>query len=150
MQTLTWFWQAVLATVLVIPAWLGITFAGKFWHIRGDVILLWYNVGVVIGASAWIFFSRAPLATSSRSFWIVLLGLTLGAAVNILIFRAVATAPNPGLPVAIHSASSVVLFLATFVLAFFLPKYVTAGTFSWKELCGIFLTMTGVALISLK
>jgi drug/metabolite transporter superfamily protein YnfA len=80
----------------------------------------------------------------------LLLGLTFGATVNILIFRAVASAPNPGLPVAIANVASVGVFLVAALLARWAPNYFdSVKTDGWSFL-GVVLTVIGAALIAIR
>ena len=102
MPKLTWFWEAVFAMMLLIPAWLGLSGFSRAWNVRGEVALLWYMVGVIIGVGVFTLKTTSVIPEQSNAVWWLLgLGLFVGSVANILSFRAVAQAPNPGLPVAI-------------------------------------------------
>lgn len=148
---LTWFWQATIAMLLLVPAWIGIAMVSRTSNVRGEVAAFLYMFGLVIGTFVFLTSRSTPIFSGGRSMWILLaLGMIVGAAANMFLFRAVVSAPNAGLPVAIANAGSVLLFLVTFLIARFAPSLVPVQTFQWPQLVGILLTVIGVGLIALR
>ncbi|MEK7623746.1 MAG: hypothetical protein AAB408_03710 [Patescibacteria group bacterium] len=148
---LTWFWEAFLAMILLVPAWLGLAGFSRVWNIRGEVALLWYMLGVIIGVAFFTAKSSSIIPENSVAiWWLIGLGIFVGAVANILVFRAVAHAPNAGLPIAITGSASVFVFLSTIFLAHFFPKFFVVQNFDWLRFGGIVLTMIGIGLISIR
>jgi drug/metabolite transporter (DMT)-like permease len=81
---------------------------------------------------------------------ILLIGGTIGAISNILLFRAVTIAPNPGLPVAIVNATSIGVFLAAGLLSKLAPNYFNSEKIDAWSLFGIILTIVGTSIIAIR
>ena len=149
-----WVAQSFLAMLLLCPAWLAIAFFKRNLDIDGKVFLLWYFTGSIIGGLASQLSLGATFATLAPSAETVVamlfVGIFFGAAANSLLFDAVSSAPNAGLPVALANAASVLVFLASLALAAFLPRYFDGGRFVMKDLLGIILTVAGVGLIAIR
>ncbi len=154
MTSLGWLLESFLAMFFLIIAWLAIAFFGRNFQLKGEIILIWYMVGTIVGTAGFLIFKNkalaplfpAPLIMAA----IILVGLLIGAAANMLLFSAVTTAPNPALPTAISSSTSVGLFIISALLGVILPKYFGGVSFSWAQLVGILLVVGGVSCISLK
>lgn len=151
---MNWLSQSLLATGLLIPCWIAIGFFEKNYGVKSDVFLIWYFIGSIL---TWVWMSSSGGSNLSGvlpSFWvalsILLVGATLGAGANLLLFRAVETAPNPGVPVAISSFASVGLFLISILLAKVLPGYFSSVKFDTQSLIGVILTVVGVSTLALK
>jgi protein involved in polysaccharide export with SLBB domain len=135
----------------LIPAWLAIGFFNRNYQVGSDVFLIWYFLGIVIASA----FLRGQSLNAIIPSWkivgtILLVGLTFGAVSNILLFRAVATAPNPGLPVAIANVASVGVFLAAAVLSRWAPKYFNVVKIDGVALVGVALVVAGASLIAIR
>jgi len=146
-----WLGQSVIAMLCLIPAWLAIGFFDRNYQVRPEVFLIWYFLGVAITS---VLFGGSSLNAIVPSKEIVgailLIGLTVGAIANILLFRAVIVAPNPGLPVAIANVASVGVFLAAALLSRWLPSYFNSvKTDGWAFL-GVVLTVIGASLIAIR
>lgn len=111
-MTGNWLGQSMIAMLCLIPAWLAIGFLDRNYQVGPDVFLIWYFLGIAVTS---VLFGGSSLNAIVPSWKMVgamlLIGLTIGAIANILLFRAVADAPNPGLPVAIANVASVGVFL---------------------------------------
>lgn len=150
-MTGNWLGQSMIAMLCLIPAWLAIGFFDKHYQVRPDVFLIWYLLGIAITSAL---FGGTPLpaiVSAGRAAWaILLIGLTIGAAANILLFRAVAAAPNPGLPVAIANAASVGVFLVAALLAKSAPASFPAVKADGWSFLGVVLTVIGAAIIAIR
>ena len=146
-----WLGQSFLAILFLVPAWLAIGFFDRNFQIRPDVFLVWYFLGAL---ATFVCFGRSPLGAMLPSWRIIgvlfLIGLTAGGIANLLVFRAVAAAPNPGLPIAIANASSVGVFLASAALSRLVPRYFAPVTFDPLALLGVVLSLVGTSLIALR
>lgn len=152
-MTGNWLGQSLIALLCLVPAWLAIGFFDRNYHVRPDIFLIWYMLGIALGSAL---FGRggSSLGAIVPSWRIVgamlLVGLTLGTTANVLLFRAVGSAPNPGLPVALSNAASIGVFLAAALLAQWAPTYFSAvKTDGWSFL-GVALTVIGAALIVIR
>lgn len=154
MLRISWFGLSLLGLVLVTPGWLAIAFFGKNFHFRGEVSLIWYGLGMVVGTVLFLLSRKTSGSALVPGMWPViglfLIGIVFGSLANMAIFRAVETAPNAGLPVAISNVSSILVFLAAILLARLAPKYFEAATFNPYHLLGIMLALAGITIISLK
>ena len=148
---LNWFWQSVIAMIFLVPAWRSIGFFNSNFQVRPEVFLTWFALGIAIASGLFGAPSLGSLLPSWRvACTILLLGLILGGVANIQIFRAVDSAPNPGLPVAIANVASVGVFIVAALLAKWMPDYFDhVKTDPWAFL-GIFLTIIGATLISIR
>ncbi|MBI2552084.1 hypothetical protein HYW17_02175 [Candidatus Uhrbacteria bacterium] len=141
----------MVAMLCLVPAWLAIGFFDRNYQIKPDVFLIWYFLGIAITS---VLFGGSSLSTIVPSgklvLAILLIGLTIGAIANILLFRAVAGAPNPGLPVAIANVASVGVFLVAALLSRWAPNYFNSvKTDGWSFL-GVVLAIIGASLIAIR
>ncbi len=144
-----WFNQSLLATALLIPAYLAIGFFDRNYQVKSDVFLVWYFLGAAITSAFFGAPSLRSLVSSPGITCIMLLiGLTVGGIANILLFRAVASAPNPGLPVAITNTASIGVFLAAALFSRWAPNYFSSAKIDVSALLGVVLTMIGISLIA--
>ncbi len=145
-----WFYQSVAAALLLVPTWLAVGFFQKNFGLRSEVFLVWNMIGITIGVYVFdrkIFDPSIPVVAITT---VVLLGLTIGTSANVLLFRAVITAPNPGLPLVLLGITNALVFVVSILLGRILPKYFEQAAFDYFHLLGIFLVSTGVALIAIK
>jgi len=147
----SWFAQSVIATLCLIPAWLAIGFFNRNFGVRTDVFLAWYMFGVIITVAS----SSAPnLQILLPKWWvivsIVLVGATFGALANILLFRAIPVAPNPGLPIAIAGIATPCVFLVSVLLGQRVPKYFSPAPCDVWTLAGVVLIIGGATIIAVR
>jgi hypothetical protein len=146
-----WLMQSLIGMLILVPGWLAIGFFGRNYQLSSDIFVVWYFLGGGVGAAL---FGRTPFASLIPSGWVVasafLLGVLICGSSNILIFRAVASAPNPGLPVAIINASSILVFFASAGLAWIAPRFFDAVTIDLRSFIGVVLTIAGVAFIAIR
>lgn len=149
---MSWFGQSIVATIFLIPAFLAIGFFEKNYHVKPSVFLIWYVLGVGM-ASAFFGPAKATELFPSLRFTgaIVFIGLTAGGIANVLLYQAVAHAPNPGLPVVIsNGGASMGVFLVAALLAYLLPTYFNPVKVDFQSFLGIVLTVMGISLIALR
>ena len=147
-----WLFQSLASTFLIVPAWLAVDFFAKNFKMRAEVFLLYYFLGTLIGAGVWKAITRPSDLVHSWSIAlaVVLIGISFGAACNVLMYQAIASAPNPGLPIAIIEGASVLVFLGALLLGSILPMYFSPSTFDLQQLFGILLVISGVVIIGLR
>ncbi len=152
-MTGNWLGQSMIAVVCLVPAWLAIGFFDRNYHVRPDIFLIWYMLGIALG-SALVGGGGSALRTIVPSWKMVgamlLVGLTLGTVANVLLFRAVGGAPNPGLPVALTNVASVGVFFAAALLFRWAPTYFSAVKTDGWSLLGVALTVLGASLIAIR
>lgn len=145
-----WLWLSLLATICVAPVFLIIPYFDRNFQVRPEVFMIWYFVGTSIGVAAWMGLSRRPAALLPNHPGVLLailsVGLAFGAVANSSLFRAVVVAPNPGMPPAIYSAASVIVFLASALLAGRLPRYFQQVNTDPDRFLGILLVIAGLFL----
>ena len=147
----TWLLQSFLAAALLVPVWLGIGFFDKNFQMKPEVFLVWYFLGVALASACFSVSSLKELAPSSPMIFVLFcFGVVAGGIANIAIFRAVVSAPNPGLPVAIANTASVGVFLLAALLSRFFPNYFSPVKVDITALMGIFLTVLGISLIAIR
>jgi uncharacterized membrane protein AbrB (regulator of aidB expression) len=146
-------WTIFIALFCLVPAWFAIGFFDRNYQVRPNVFLIWYFLG---GALTSVFFGGSSLSAIMPSWKLVLamllIGLTVGGGANILLFRAVADAPNPGLPVAIGNGASVVVFLVAILLSRWAPSssyFNPVEADPWSFL-GVLLTVIGASIIAIR
>ncbi|MEX0649409.1 MAG: hypothetical protein WD200_00215 [Candidatus Andersenbacteria bacterium] len=147
-----WLAKAFIAMLFLIPVFVATPILQKSFGIRPEATLVWWFFGVVVGVACWLYSDGGAkeLAPSTPTWIVCLLGLTTGTVANICLFQSLATAPNPGLTLAIVNANSVAAYFAMVLLALLLPRYFVATTWSWQDLIGVLLVTAGIALISIK
>lgn len=146
-----WLTQSIVATALVVPIWLAIGFLNRNFHVRPDVFLVWYSLGAATASACFSVGSLQALVPSWRSVAVVVgIGLTAGAISNIAMYRAVASAPNPGLPVAIANGAAIGTFLGAVLLSRWFPAYFDSVRGDLRTFLGIVLTVFGGALIVIR
>lgn len=146
-----WFWYASFATIWIVPVFLGIPFFAKNFHVKPEVFMTWYFAGASLGVAVWKYGLGQSLDLRPHAkvlLAIVGFGVTFGAAANSSLFRAVAIAPNPGLPPVVYSAASVLVFLAAAVLSNRLPKYFNRVNTDVDRFAGILLVLLGLFLVA--
>ena len=149
-MTANWFPQSIIAMLLLIPAWLAIGFFDRNYAVRSDVFLIWYFLGVAITSFLGIRSIDALVPSAKLDSLMLLVGLTIGAFANILLYRAVAGAPNPGLPVAIANVASIGVFLTAALLGRLAPRYFDPVQVDGWSLTGVILTVAGASIIAIR
>lgn len=153
-MTGNWLGQSMIAVVCLVPAWLAIGFFQRNFHVRPDVFLIWYFAGIVITSVFFVGREESALNTLVPSWKVagamMLVGLTLGATANILLFRAVAGAPNDSFPVALTNVAGVGVFLAAALLSKWAPVYFREVRADGWSFLGVALTVIGAALIVIR
>lgn len=149
-----WSWQAILAGIILVPVWLAIPFFAKNLNIRPEIAVNWYFLGVSLGSPILLrIFSEVPKTDffpDPPKIYLLLIGLTAGALINILLFAAVNNAPNPALATTLSGGvSNIIMFTAAFFLAIYLPAYFNPVEFGVKKFLGILTVVLGIFLISL-
>ena len=147
----SWLSQSIMSMLCLIPAWLAVGFFDRNYQVKPEIFLIWYLLGTVIACT---FFGGSPLDAMVPSGKLVgailFIGFTIGAIANILLFRAVAGAPNPGLPVAITGAASVGVFIVAALLSRCAPGYFDSVKTDGWSLLGVILTIAGTSLIAIR
>ena len=104
MLGLSWVAKSLIATLCLVPLLLAIGFLGWNCQVRAEATMIWYFFGIVIGALLVMWrlniINGSDLALTMPHFAVLLMGMVLGVASNILLFQAIPVAPNPGLPMA--------------------------------------------------
>lgn len=154
MNPLEWSWitKTVISTISVIFAWLAIGFFQHHYQIRIEVISLWYfaltNWGMWLALWGLNLVPRQDLIPPLVPLLLIsLTGLVLGSITTILLFSAVADAPNAGLALSIHNTSSAFVALAMVFLAAKFPQYFPVSKMDLAQFGGIILILIGVALV---
>lgn len=151
---LGWFGRSAIAAALFIVPFLSVNFFVRNFHLRPEIILVWYFVGLALGTLSLLFsfkmVSWQELSPTIPLLTVAFFGFIFGSLPNILLYQAIPAAPNPGLPMAIINVATVITFLAAIGLAKVLPQWFEAAKFDWVHLGGIILTALGVALLSLR
>lgn len=144
-----WFWYSIASVFLLVPAWLSIQFFSRNYNVHTNTFLVWYFAGIILATVAT---STAVALVPSIAIVgaIMLVGVVFGAGANILLFKAIPLAPNPGLPVAISGSASLGVFLVSILLGVFFPKYFAHTDFTAPSFFGILFIIAGVALIAFK
>lgn len=157
MNPFEWHWLAktLVSLALVIPAWLSIDFFKNNYGVKGETTLVWYFLGTVLG-TVFLILLFGPAGTPTLfpspviTFAIVAVGVLFGALANALLFSAMPFAPNSGLPIAIQGSSVAFVFLSSWLLGIFVPRYFRSVTGDIYQLGGILLVILGVAIIILR
>ncbi|MDZ7611557.1 MAG: hypothetical protein U5L10_02235 [Candidatus Moranbacteria bacterium] len=143
-----WFVKSIVAMFLMAPFFILTNAFGRLGY-RPETMMFYWLLAVAIGIAAWMAYNgeaRALLPDKCMS-TIFILGLVCGAVANILLIQAIVESFNPGLPVAIVGANSLVVFLVTPILAIIIPQYFQHVGFNWTAFIGIVMTVTGIGLI---
>ena len=154
MLGLSWAAKSLIATLCLVPFILAIGFLGRNYQVRAEATMIWYFFGIIIGAPLVMWrldiINGSDLALTMPHFAVLLMGMVLGVASNILLVQAIPAAPNPGLPMAFMNTASVIAFVFAPVLGILLPKYFDQAKFDIYHFAGIVLTVVGISLIALK
>ncbi|GEM_PF-1085273 len=145
-----WAVMSIIGTACITPSWLGIGFFQKNFGVRSEVFMIWYFLGVVAGSSCFLGAKGVSLFMPTGAWLaIVLVGITFGSAANMLLFAATPLAPNQGLPAAIASFASVIVFMLSLGLYWLLPSYFTNVQVDTYHILGMFLAVAGVILMAM-
>jgi drug/metabolite transporter (DMT)-like permease len=149
---MSWLQYSLVAMVALVPLLVSTGVAAKHFGIKADVIPIYYGLGVTIGILFWILSKSrgSELIIAKPHLFFVVLGMTCGVAVNICFFKALAIAPNPGLPPAVINGSSALAFFIVVPLAAFAPKIFQQAQISWRHALGLGLVLIGTSLFSFK
>ena len=145
-----WVVQSLVAMLIISPIWVAIGFFDKNFHVKPDVFLIWYFLGVVVTT---LFLGESPAKSfvlPLKVFCLLLFIGLVGGVANMLLFWAVASAPNPGLPVAIGNGASVGSFLLVILFSRLAPNYFNTAKFDGVSFLGIILTVIGITIIALS
>ena len=146
-----WLAQASIAALCLVPTWLAIGFFKRNYGVSTDIFLVWYFVGVIVATTVTgVSNGSSFVPQASVVGAIVLVGLTFGAAANILVFRAVASAPNPGMALAIVQTANVGVFFASIYLGRVLREYFDPSKADCISMLGTLLVIAGVTLIVVR
>lgn len=150
-----WMGRAIIGMFAIVPSWMGVDFFQKNFSIRGEMMMVWYFAGVVMGSS--VLMRMMGMATtgdflpSRGKLLIMALGLTCGAIANLLIFGATGLAAmlgkNPALVVIITNMASVVVFFLSVALSYVAPAYVSQIKFSLFDFIGVLTIIAGMGMI---
>lgn len=148
-----WFTAALLAMIGIAPVFLLTGVAQQHFGVPSAVTaILWFG-SASIGMIGWLVISgngSEIAVVSNVRILIVLAGITIGATSNILLFYSMTVAPNPGLTAAVLNVNALVAFLAAPVLAVLVPQFFPEWQFSWTDIFGILLVVTGLGIISVN
>ena len=145
---MNWAVMSIAGMICIIPSWIGIPFFEKTFGVRPEIFMIWYFLGVIAGSSLYLNYGGVPLVPSLSALMLaVAIGLTFGAAANMLLFAATAAAPNPGLPSAIASSASVFVFALGLILFRLYPANFNEVRFDGYHLMGIFIVIAGIVLM---
>ncbi len=149
---MNWLQYSLVAMVALVPLLVSTGVAVKHFGIKADIIPIYYSLGVVIGIAVWILAkSRGQELTLGKPhLFFLVLGMTCGVVLNVCFYKALAIAPNPGLPPAIVNGSSAVTFFIVVPLAAMAPKFFQQAQISWKHALGLVLVLVGTSLFSFK
>lgn len=151
---MNWLTQSVLHVILVVVPWLSIGFFKDNFGVKPDVFVVWYYVPIMIATVLLALWNGDDLAKFAPPVWVAVsifvIGLTFGAAANLLLFHAVANAPNPGIPVAIGNGASILVFFVAAGLAVVAPKYFHAARIDIWSVAGLGLVVAGVLVFALR
>ena len=151
---LSWLTKSIVATFCLAPIILASSFFSGNYNVRPETTIIWYFIGIVLGAIPYALYTKllTPqelLPQTTILLIILLMGITLGTASNLFIFQALATAPNPSLPMAISNAITPIVLITSIVLSVFLPQYFGAVKIDWLHCVGILFVISGVTIIAL-
>ena len=154
-MTGNWLSQSLIAATLLIPAWLAIGFFDRNYQVKPDTFLIWYFPGIIALSVLMLFRqSPSPLKALVPSFEIVcailLIGLAIGGIANVLIFRAVVNAPNPGLPLVFLNITNVGVYLIAAPLSRWLPNYFNTVKIDMWTFLGVVLVTVGASIIAIR
>lgn len=146
---LNWVVMSVIGTICIVPSWLGVGFFERNYHVRPEVFMMWYFFGVIIGTGCVLTLQESSIIPATAPWLsIVAVGLTFGVVANIMLFAATAIAPNPGLPSAIASSASALVFVLSLLLFRLFPIYFNEVAFDSYHLVGLIITIAGVILMT--
>jgi len=147
----SWLFLSIAGTMLVVPGWIAIGFFAKNFQVSGRLFFLYYALGMFIGALPLLFAVHEKILLPWQiAIAILLAGILFGATGNMLIFHALALAPNQALPIVITQAVSILVFAVSVGLYRILPKYFPITAFDLQYFLGTLLVIAGVVLIALR
>ena len=154
-MAMNWLSQSLISAMLLIPVWLAIGFFDRNYQVKPDTFLIWYFPGIIALSALMLFRqSQSPLKALVPSFGVVsvilLIGLAIGGVANVLIFRAVADAPNPGLPLVLLNITNVGVYLIAAPLSRWLPSYFSAVKIDMYTFFGVILVTIGASMIAMR
>lgn len=150
----SWYVQTLVAVALLVPGWLALAFFQRNFSLSSSTVLVLYTLGMIIGIVSWHVWQNKTLVSFfpaiGLSLTVIMSGILFGAYGNVLMVNSIDRAPNPGLPIAIGSTASILVFVATLVLAYFFPRFFNQASIHWQHVTGILLTILGVSLVAIK
>lgn len=147
---MTWFGSSIIGVALLTPAWIAIPFFRENFGVSDQVFAAWYFAGAAVFIALFGTYKDSLVPSWPLVGALVLIGFVLGGPANDAVFRAVATAPNAGLAVALINCVAVTTYFASAVLARYLPNHFAPVEFSAQSIIGIGLVLIGAAVLANK
>lgn len=143
-----WLAKSLLSMLLIISAWLAVTFFNRNFQVRGETFFMIYSLGSIIGIAMMV--RPKDLTASIPNIAIFIFGFTIGTAINFLLFSAIPQAPagNAALPVAIQSSAIIFVYLGAYVLHLASPKYFGPIQIDIRYFYGMLLVLAGQFVIA--
>jgi hypothetical protein len=111
--------------VVMIPLFFAVGMLERRFGLKSDIAAVLWMVGTGLGIFLWILMQGRWGEFSFQAPHVLMLvaGAVLGTITNVCLFRSFASAPNPGLTVAIVNSNAILALLIGTPLAMLLPHY---------------------------
>lgn len=150
---MNWYTMAFLSALILTPGFMTPTFFNFNFGLRPDVILAWYFLGMTVGCwSGALGFGSVGASSMLPTLPLIgaaAFGFFFGAGSNILLFRSIVVAPNPGMPLAFINLSVVLTTLVSVGLFWVFPKYFPASRIDFIGFIGVAMTVAGVFILAI-
>jgi len=138
---MNWFWYALIGMVFLSVMFLLITKVNKL-GVRSELVYVLPSIFAVLFGLIYIFAVKIPFAVP-KSIWIFLVLAGLFAVIgNLLMFKSLSLAPNPGYALAIISADVLLVAIAS--------VFIFKSEFTVIKAIGTVLAVVGIILLGLK
>lgn len=148
----SWIARSLIAMAVIVPSTLITAVVCRNFKLSIWAILIWYFGGTFLTAACCCGALKMNLKEFAPSYPLIMMAFSgaLIVAFNVFIMRAMACAPNPALPSVITTGSAVCVYFIAAIFAGLIPKYFSNVRFDWIHVLGIALTISGVAIITLR
>lgn len=148
---MSWIAKAVLSMLCMVPMFMLPKIMGRF-GVAPEAVSFFWGVGVLTGIPLLLLLTQnIGVLTVSNNLKLIIIGcgLVFGTAASILMYQALALAPNSGMVIPILNCATIVVFAIGILLSVIAPEKFPAVALNYKQVAGLVMVFTGIVMVFL-